>query len=67
VRTRFREVMLPLLLLPLLWPVISGAVRASAQLVGGSDVEFEAIQLLIVTDGIYLVLSFIGFDFVLDE
>jgi heme exporter protein B len=67
VRTRFREVMLPLLLLPLLWPVISGAVRASAQLVSGVDVDFAAIQLLIVTDGIYLVLSFLGFDFVLDE
>jgi heme exporter protein B len=32
VRTRFREVMLPLLLLPLLVPVISGAVRATTAL-----------------------------------
>jgi len=30
VRTRFREVMLPLLLLPLLIPVLLGAVRATA-------------------------------------
>jgi heme exporter protein B len=67
VRTRFREVMLPLLLLPLLWPVLSGAVRATSQLVSGVEVGFEAIQLLIVTDGIYLVLSFLSFDYVLDE
>jgi heme exporter protein B len=67
VRTRFREVMLPLLLLPLLWPILAGAVRATSQLVAGTEIEFGTIQLLIVTDGIYLVLSFLGFDFVLDE
>jgi len=68
VRTRFREVMLPLLLLPLLVPVISGAVRAtSALLEGAAEVPFEPIQLLIVTDAAYLVLGFVGFEYVLDE
>jgi len=68
VRTRFREVMLPLLLLPLLVPVISGAVRATGALLGGAPtVPFEPIQLLIVTDAAYLILGFVGFEYVLDE
>jgi len=67
VRTRFREVMLPLLLLPLLVPVISGAVRATSDLLLTGELAFEPIQLLLVSDAIYLVISFVGFEFVLDE
>ena len=59
--------MLPLLLLPLLIPVLSGAVRATADLLATGSVGFEPIQLLIVTDAIYLILSFLAFDYVLDE
>jgi len=67
VRTRFREVMLPLLMLPLLIPVLLGSVRATASLLNDGAVDFSPIQLLIVTDAIYLIVSFIGFDYVLDE
>ena len=67
VRTRFREVMLPLLLLPLLIPVLSGAVRATSALLSTGSLSFEPLQLLLVTDGVYLVVSFLGFDYVLDE
>ena len=67
VRTRFREVMLPLLMLPLLIPVLLGAVRATASLLTEGGVDFAPVQLLIVTDAIYLIVSFIGFDYVLDE
>jgi len=67
VRTRFREVMLPLLLLPLLVPVLSGAVRATTTLLAEGELDFEPIQLLIVTDAAYLIVSFLAFDFVLDE
>ncbi len=67
VRTRLREVMLPLLLLPLLIPVLSGAVRATADLLATGTVGFAPIQLLIVTDAIYLIISFLAFDYVLDE
>jgi heme exporter protein B len=67
VRTRFREVMLPLLLLPLLIPVLSGAVRATQALLETGNVPFEALQLLLVTDGVYLIASFVFFEFVLDE
>jgi heme exporter protein B len=67
VRTRHREVMLPLLLLPLLVPVLLGAVRASAALLDGARAPFSALQLLLVTDATFLIVSFLLFEFVLDE
>lgn len=67
VRTRFREVMLPLLLLPLLIPVLSGSVRATQDLLGSGQVAFAPLQLLLVADAIYLIASFVGFEYVLDE
>ncbi|MEE9607740.1 MAG: heme exporter protein CcmB [Myxococcota bacterium] len=67
VRTRFREVMLPLLLLPLLVPVLLGSVRATSALLADGTAPFAAIQLLIVTDAVYLILSFLGFEYVLEE
>jgi ABC-type transport system involved in cytochrome c biogenesis permease component len=60
--------MLPLLLLPLLVPVISGAVRATTALLAADGaMPFEPIQLLLVTDAAYLILGFVGFEYVLDE
>jgi heme exporter protein B len=67
VRTRYREVMLPLLLLPLLIPVLLGAVSATSELLLSGVVPFESIQLLLVTDAVFLIVSFIGFEYVLDE
>jgi heme exporter protein B len=67
VRTRYREVMLPLLLLPLLVPLLLGAVRASAELLERGSVPFDALQLLLVTDAVFLIVSFLGFEYVLDE
>ncbi len=67
VRTRFRELLLPLLVLPLLWPVLSGCVRATAELLATGQVPFEPIQLLLVADASYLILSFLCFEYVLDE
>jgi heme exporter protein B len=67
VGTRFREVMLPLLLLPLLAPVLLGAVRATTALLSSGELPFGPLQLLLVTDASYLIISFIAFDFVLDE
>jgi heme exporter protein B len=67
VRTRFREIMLPLLMLPLLFPVLSGAVRATRELIETGATPFEPVQLLVVFDATYLVISFVVFDYVLDE
>ncbi len=67
VRTTYREVMLPLLLLPLLLPVLLGAVRATAGLFDDGEAPFSALQLLAVADAVYLILSFLVFEYVLDE
>ena len=67
VRTRFREVMLPLLLLPLLIPIIAGSVRATADLLLRGHVAFEPLQRLLVADAVYLIASFVGCEYGLDE
>jgi len=67
VRTRLREVMLPLLALPFYTPVLVAASRATNALFETGSVSFEPIQFLIVTDASYLIASFVLSDFVLDE
>jgi hypothetical protein len=48
-------------------PILSGAVRATSDLLLGGEVAFEPIQLLLVSDAVYLIVSFVGFEYVLDE
>ncbi len=67
VRTRFREVLLPILLLPALFPVLAGAVAGTAEVLRDGAPSFETLQLLLVVDGIYWIICFIGFEYVLDE
>jgi heme exporter protein B len=67
VRTRHREAMLPLLLLPLLAPVLLGAVRATTQLLAAGTLPWPPVQLLIVSDAVYAIVSFLSFEYVLDE
>lgn len=67
VRTRFREVMLPLLAMPLLIPVLLSSVAATRVLLDSGALAAAALRLLIVTDAVYLIVSFVTFDFVLDE
>lgn len=67
VRTRYREVMLPLLMLPLLVPVLLGAVQATEGLLDEGRVPFAPLQLLIVADAVFLIVSVLGFEYVLDE
>jgi heme exporter protein B len=67
VRTVYREVMLPLLMLPLLIPVLLGAVHATAALLEGQGLPASQIRLLVVTDAVFLIVSFLGFEVVLDE
>ena len=49
----------PLLLLPLLVPVLLGAVRATAGLLESGALPWAPVQLLLVTDAIYLIVSFL--------
>ena len=67
VRTRYREVMLPLLMLPVLMPILIGAVRATAALFDGATAPADALRLLVVFDAVYLIVSFLVFEYVLGE
>jgi heme exporter protein B len=67
VRSRFRDVLLPVLLIPTLIPVLAAAVHGTTATIAGNSLPFAALQPLIVIGGIYLILCFLLFDFVLDE
>lgn len=68
VQIRAREVMLPILLLPLIVPVIIGAVEATAGALGGEPFSLyrQWIELLVVFDVIFVIVSFWMFEFILD-
>jgi heme exporter protein B len=66
-RTRHREVLLPLLLFPLLVPLLLACVGATRSIFAGEAVPFATLQLLIVCDAVYLIVSFLCFEYVLDE
>jgi heme exporter protein B len=69
VHTRAREVMLPVLLFPVIVPVMLAAVKLSAGVIDG--LPFAEVQnwlgLLVAFDAIFAALSFILFDFVMEE
>jgi heme exporter protein B len=67
VRTRFREVVLPLLLLPLLVPVVMAAVGATAGLLESGSIPAAPLRLLWVADAVFWIASYLLFEFVLDE
>ena len=67
VRTRYREAMLPLLMLPLMIPVLLGAVRATEGLLETGQLPWPPVQLLLVTDGVFAIICYLGFEAVLDE
>ena len=67
VNTRSREVMLPVLFFPVVVPAIVAAVEASASVIQG-DVSFTRwLSFLTVFDAIFLVVSPVVFQFVVEE
>lgn len=66
VNTRAREVMLPLLLFPLAVPVLIATVKATGQALGAADEGHPWLGLLAAYDAIFLTLSFLVFDVVLE-
>jgi len=69
VQTRTRDILLPILLFPLVIPVIIAAVKASGGIL--QDFAFSEIQhwinLLIVYDVVFIAISFMIFDYVVEE
>lgn len=69
VQIRAREVMLPVLLLPLAVPVMIAAVEATRGILNADPYSFYSqwIELLVVFDIIFTVVSFWLFEFILDS
>jgi heme exporter protein B len=69
VQTRTRDVLLPILLFPLVVPVVIAAVKASGGILQG--LSFSEIQtwinLLLVYDVIFIAISFMFFEYVVEE
>lgn len=66
--TRAREIMLPVLLLPLTVPVLIASVKATAVALGAQPVEsLPWLQLLLGFDVIVVATSFLVFEYILDE
>lgn len=68
VSLRTREVIFPLLLLPLMVPVMISVAHALAGLLGADDSNSGAwVRLLVVADILYLVASLWVFDFLVED
>jgi heme exporter protein B len=68
-QTRAREVLLPILLLPVAAPVLIAAVKATAGILDGLALSEVArwLQLLLAFDIIFPAVAFMTFDFVVKE
>ena len=69
VNTRTREVMLPVLLFPLIVPIIIAAVKATGFAFGtlAPDLAVPWLNLMLVFDIIFIVVSYLVFEYVLEE
>jgi len=65
--TRMRELMLPLLLLPVSIPVLLAAVETTQYALGVNENASDWFKLLIVYDIVFVVASYLGFEFVMEE
>jgi heme exporter protein B len=68
-RTRAREVMLPLLMLPLAAPLFIAGIQASAQLLAGQSFAAVAhwLRLIAAFDVVFLVVGWLAFEYVVEE
>jgi heme exporter protein B len=69
VRTRTREVMLPLLLIPLAVPLLIACVEATSAILGAGDLAAEAhwLRLLAAFDIVFLALGYLTYPAILEE
>ncbi|MDI6814960.1 MAG: heme exporter protein CcmB, partial [Dehalococcoidales bacterium] len=69
VNTKAREVLLPILFLPIVVPIIISAVKASGLALSGEPWSGLSpwLQIIVAFDIIFLVVSFLIFTFVIEE
>ena len=67
--SRAREVMLPVLLFPIVVPAIIAAVKATGGIIDGQQLSEIAhwVRLIVAFDVIFLAISFMTFDYVVEE
>ena len=65
--TRMRELMLPLLFLPITVPALIGAVETTAFALGGTASAAFWFKLLVVYDVVFVTVSIMIFEFALEE
>lgn len=69
IHTRAREVLLPILFLPIIVPILIGAVTTTKSIIGGDgwdDIQ-HWVYLLLAFDIVYLVVSSLAFEYLLEE
>lgn len=69
INTRARELVLPILFLPIVSPIIISAVTATNQALSGEPWSglFPALRIIGAFDVIYLAVSYVVFNFVIEE
>lgn len=69
VKSRTREVMLPILLLPLIIPIILASIQAMNIFIKGGDISesYNWLQLLIGFDIIFTTVIYVIFEYVIEE
>lgn len=65
--TRARELLLPILIFPLLVPVVIGSVRATSDLIAPVANDPPWLGLIVAFDVIFLSVSMLTFEFVVEE
>jgi heme exporter protein B len=65
--TRMRELMLPLLLLPVSIPVLIASVETTSYVLGVNDEPAFWFKLLVVYDVVFVTVSFLVFEYVMEE
>jgi len=67
VNTKAREVMLPVLFLPMVMPVIIAAVESSALVLSDASLSWDWLGIIIAFDVIFVVISAFVFEFTLES
>jgi heme exporter protein B len=67
VNTKAREVMLPVLFLPMVMPVIIAAVESSALVLSDATLAWDWLGMIIAFDVIFVVVSAFAFEFTLES
>jgi heme exporter protein B len=68
--TKKRDILLPLILFPIIIPVLIGAIRCTTIILNGHSLRLEAfnwITMLGAFDVLFIVVSFLVFEFILEE